>query len=172
MCASPILQVSCLSLQLSCLAPKVIQSIKLVDRVFGIMGLLLLMTCMWLCAVQIIQLLCLLLTIFNTVGFIVLVTAWEPHGHIFGNHVFCATDFKVLPMDPLPLHQHPVERCLLALVHVHLFGGTFWFSYTWNLMWQLQAQCLTHEQDTGKVLWETVHSPQESGCKLMKLCEG
>ena len=75
MCASPILQVSCLSLQLSSLAPKVIQSIKLADRVFGIMGLLLLMTCLWLYAVQIIQLLCLLLTIFNTVGFIVLVAA-------------------------------------------------------------------------------------------------
>lgn len=135
------------------------------------MGLLSLTTCMWLCCSKH-PALCLILTISNIADFIVLVTGREPHGHIFGNQVFRATDFKVLPLDPSPLHQHPVESRLLALVRAHLFGGTFWFSYTWDLTRRLQAQRLTREQDAGKALWETVRAFQESGRKLTKLHEG
>jgi phosphatidylinositol 4-phosphatase len=56
------------------------------------------------------------------------------------------------------MHQHPVESHLLALVRAHLFGGTFWFSYSWDLTRRLQTQRLTRDQDVGKALWETVYT--------------
>ena len=85
-----------------------------------------------------------------------LVTGRESHGRILGHEVFRATDFQVLPLAASAMHEHPVESHLLALVRAHLFGGTFWFSYTWDLTRRLQAQRLTRDQDVGKALWETV----------------
>lgn len=83
-------------------------------------------------------------------------TGRESHGHILGHEVFRATDFKVLPLAASPVYEHPVESHLLALVRAHLFGGSFWFSYTWDLTRRLQAQRLARDQDAGKALWETV----------------
>jgi phosphatidylinositol 4-phosphatase len=96
---------------------------------------------------------------FHTIAdFIVLVTGRESHGHILGHQVFRATDFKVLPLASSLVEQHPVESHLLALVRAHLFGGTFWFSYTWDLTCRLQEQRLTRDKNVGKAIWETVRT--------------
>ncbi|KAF8584507.1 hypothetical protein K439DRAFT_1646925 [Ramaria rubella] len=91
----------------------------------------------------------------TTSDFIVLITGREFHGDILGNEVFRATDFKVLPLAASPSIQHPVESHLLALIRMHLFGGTFWFSYSWDLTRRIQAHRLPCDQDVGKTLWQT-----------------
>jgi len=101
------------------------------DRVYGILGLLSLMAS----------------------DFIVILVGRKLKGEIFGNHVYQATDFKVLPLAS-SLYQHPAESHLLAFVRSHLFGGTFLFSYTWDLTRTLQAQRLSRERDAEKALWE------------------
>ncbi|ELU40944.1 sacI-like domain-containing protein [Rhizoctonia solani AG-1 IA] len=85
--------------------------------------------------------------------YLILITARERRGLIFGHIVYRATDFAILPIAPPPAPDHPAERHLLALVRTHLKTGAFWFSYGWDLTTRLQNQ---RPNDT-RPLWEQVH---------------
>ncbi|KAF8750698.1 SacI homology domain [Rhizoctonia solani] len=82
--------------------------------------------------------------------YLILITARERRGLIFGHIVYRATDFAILPIAPPPAPDHPAERHLLALVRTHLKTGAFWFSYGWDLTTRLQNQ---RPNDT-RPLWE------------------
>ncbi|CAE6466545.1 unnamed protein product [Rhizoctonia solani] len=82
--------------------------------------------------------------------YLILITARERRGLIFGHIVYRATDFVILPIAPPPVPDHPAERHLLALVRTHLKTGAFWFSYGWDLTTRLQSQ---RPNDT-RPLWE------------------
>jgi len=74
-----------------------------------------------------------------------------------GHDIYQATDFQVLPIDNnSQAREHPAERHLIALIHAHLAGGMFWFSYTWDITRRLQAHAVSAGADAGRALWETV----------------
>jgi len=86
----------------------------------------------------------------STCDYLILITARERRGSIFGHPVYRATDFAVLPLAVPPFPDHPAEKHLLALVRTHLKNGMFWFSYGWDLTTKLQNQ----QQGWSKPLWE------------------
>lgn len=91
--------------------------------------------------------------------YLILITNRERFGGISTNDVFNATEFEIMPLNPdvsVQNPSHPVEAYLLALVKSHLNGGSFFFSYTWDLTRRLQVQWLEEKTDAGKALWEVV----------------
>lgn len=93
-------------------------------------------------------------------------TAREIRGRLMGHDIYRATDFDILPLNPyVSSHSppHPVEGHLLALVRSHLRGGSFLFSYGWDLTRRLQAQWEGREKDTGRARWEVVRVPTGGG---------
>lgn len=97
-----------------------------------------------------------------TVGlaeYIIVITSRELRGRLMGHEIYRATDFDVLPLNPVVSTDnppHPVEGHLLALVRSHLRGGNFLFSYEWDLTRRMQAQWETRATETGKSSWEVV----------------
>jgi hypothetical protein len=87
----------------------------------------------------------------STCDYLIVITARERRGSIFGNPVYRATNFDILPLALSPV-DHPVEKHLLALVRTHLKTGTFWFSYGWDLTTKLQNK----QPASTKPLWEQV----------------
>lgn len=76
-----------------------------------------------------------------------------------GQNIYRATDYDILPLNPdisVTNPPHPVEAHLLALVRSHLAGGSFFFSYAWDLTRRLQAQWTALHEDKDKPLWEVV----------------
>ena len=94
-----------------------------------------------------------------TAEYIIVITGRELRGHLMRQNIYRATEYDILPLNPDVSVQTPpnaVEAHLLALVRSHLQGGTFYFSYAWDITRRLQAQWTTLQQDTDKVLWEIV----------------
>ncbi|KAG9122878.1 hypothetical protein FRC07_000564, partial [Ceratobasidium sp. 392] len=85
----------------------------------------------------------------STSDYLIVITGRERRGSLFGNPVYRATDFAVLPLALSPV-DHPVEKHLLALVRTHLKTGIFWFSYGWDLTTKLQNK----QPGSTKPLWE------------------
>ncbi|KAG8746619.1 hypothetical protein FRC10_004221 [Ceratobasidium sp. 414] len=85
----------------------------------------------------------------STSDYLIVITNRERRGSLFGNPVYRATDFAVLPLALAPV-DHPVEKHLLALVRTHLKTGVFWFSYGWDLTTKLQNK----QPGSTKPLWE------------------
>ena len=86
-------------------------------------------------------------------------TGRELQGRLMGHEIYRATKFEILSINPntSAYHSpHPVEAHLLALVHSHLEGGNFLFSYDWDLTQRVQAQWENRSADVGKALWEVV----------------
>ena len=91
--------------------------------------------------------------------YLILITNRERFGGITANDIFNANEFEIMPLNPdvsVQNPSHPVEAYLLALVRSHLNGGSFFFSYTWDLTRRLQVQWLAEKEDTGKAMWEVV----------------
>ena len=91
--------------------------------------------------------------------YLILITNRERFGEITNNDIFNANEFEIMPLNPdvsVQNPSHPVEAYLLALVKSHLNGGSFFFSYTWDLTRRLQVQWLEEKADAGKALWEAV----------------
>jgi len=91
--------------------------------------------------------------------YLILITNRERFGGISTNDIFNANEFEIMPLNPdvsVQNPSHPVEAYLLALVKSHLNGGSFFFSYTWDLTRRLQVQWLEEKADAGKALWEAV----------------
>ncbi|KAI0735477.1 SacI homology domain-containing protein [Earliella scabrosa] len=89
--------------------------------------------------------------------YIIVITGRELRGHLMRQNIYRATEYDILPLNPDVSVQTPpnaVEAHLLALVRSHLQGGTFYFSYAWDITRRLQAQWTTLQQDTDKALWE------------------
>lgn len=104
-------------------------------------------------------------TIYGIVGlislslseYIIVLTGRELRGRLMGHEVYRATDFDILPLNPVVSTDnspHPVEGHLLALVRSHLRGGNFFFSYEWDLTRRMQAQWETRDKEAGKYFWE------------------
>ena len=94
-----------------------------------------------------------------TAEYLILITSRERFGGITAHDIFNANEFEILPLNPdvsVQNPSHPVEAYLLALVKSHLNGGSFFFSYTWDLTRRLQAQWLAEKTDAGKAMWEAV----------------
>ena len=84
-------------------------------------------------------------------------------------NIYRATEYDILPLNPDVSVQTPpnaVEAHLLALVRSHLQGGTFFFSYGWDITRRLQAQWASLQQDGDKPLWEIVSTPPVSFCGM------
>jgi hypothetical protein len=93
--------------------------------------------------------------------YIVVVIGRELVGQHFGQDVYRATKFELLPLNPnVNVYQppHPVEGHLLALLQSHLNSGFFLFSYGVDLSRRLQVQYETVEADKTKALWEVVRT--------------
>ena len=91
--------------------------------------------------------------------YIIVITGRELRGHIMRQNIYRATEYDILPLNPDVSVQSPpnaVEAHLLALVRSHLQGGSFFFSYAWDITRRLQAQWATLQQDGDKALWEIV----------------
>ncbi|CCM01619.1 uncharacterized protein FIBRA_03680 [Fibroporia radiculosa] len=89
--------------------------------------------------------------------YIIVVTGRELRGRLMSQNIYRATDYDILPLNPDMSVQnppHPVEAHLLALVRSHLAGGSFFFSYGWDLTRRLQAQWSSLQEDGDKALWE------------------
>ncbi|KAI1797590.1 SacI homology domain-containing protein [Ganoderma leucocontextum] len=89
--------------------------------------------------------------------YIIVITGRELRGHIMRQNIYRATEYDILPLNPDVSVQSPpnvVESHLLALVQSHLQGGTFFFSYGWDITRRLQAQWMTLQEDGDKALWE------------------
>ncbi|GJE87726.1 SacI homology domain-containing protein [Phanerochaete sordida] len=89
--------------------------------------------------------------------YIIIITGRELRGRFMGHNIYRATDYDILPLNPDVSVQNPpnaVESHLLALVRSHLYGGSFLYSYGWDLTRRLQAQWQTLKDDAGKALWE------------------
>ena len=74
-------------------------------------------------------------------------------------NIYRATEYDILPLNPdvsVQSPPHNVESHPLALVQSHLQGGTFFFSYGWDITRRLQAQWNTLQDDGDKALWEVV----------------
>ena len=94
-----------------------------------------------------------------TAEYLILITNRERFGGISNNDIFNANEFEIMPLNPdvsVQNPSHPVEAYLLALVRSHLNGGSFFFSYTWDLTRRLQVQWLEEKADAGKASWEAV----------------
>lgn len=102
--------------------------------------------------------------------YLVLLTGREVRGSLFGKHIYRATDFKILPLsNSSAAMQHPVESHLLALVQSHLFGGTFYLSYEWDLTRRMQEQWEKRAEDGGRGLWEVVsHAAANRSFRLIR----
>ncbi|KAJ7630572.1 SacI homology domain-containing protein [Roridomyces roridus] len=90
--------------------------------------------------------------------YVVVISEREFKGRLLGHDIYRATDFELLPLSQninVANPPHPVEAHLIALVRSHLLGGSFLFSYDWDMTRRLQAQWETREQDTSKAFWET-----------------
>ena len=90
-----------------------------------------------------------------------MVTGRELQGSLMGNYIYRATEFEILPLNvniSVDHPSHPVESYLLALVRSHLYGGTFLFSYEWDVTRRLQAQSDSQESDKLKHMWELVRT--------------
>ena len=77
-----------------------------------------------------------------------------------------------MPLNPdvsVQNPSHPVEAYLLALVKSHLNGGSFFFSYTWDLTRRLQVQWLEEKADAGKALWEAVGIMVNCVCSIYRM---
>ncbi|KAG9083263.1 hypothetical protein FS749_006177 [Ceratobasidium sp. UAMH 11750] len=85
----------------------------------------------------------------STSDYLIVITNRERRGSLFGNPIYRATDFAVLPLALAPV-DHPVEKHLLALVRTHLKTGSFWFSHGWDLTTKLQNK----QPGSTKPLWE------------------
>ncbi|KAI0828341.1 SacI homology domain-containing protein [Trametes gibbosa] len=89
--------------------------------------------------------------------YIIVITGRELRGHIMRQNIYRATEYDILPLNPDVSVQTPpnaIETHLLALVRSHLQGGSFYFSYAWDITRRLQAQWATIQQDGDKPLWE------------------
>ncbi|PIL29655.1 hypothetical protein GSI_08292 [Ganoderma sinense ZZ0214-1] len=89
--------------------------------------------------------------------YIIVITGRELRGHIMRQNIYRATEYDILPLNPDVSVQSPpnvVESHLLALVQSHLQGGTFFFSYGWDITRRLQAQWISLQEDGDKALWE------------------
>ncbi|RPD81689.1 hypothetical protein L226DRAFT_527952 [Lentinus tigrinus ALCF2SS1-7] len=89
--------------------------------------------------------------------YIIVITGRELRGHLMRQNIYRATEYDILPLNPDVSVQTPpnaVEAHLLALVRSHLQGGTFFFSYGWDITRRLQAQWASLQQDGDKPLWE------------------
>ncbi|KAF9817501.1 hypothetical protein IEO21_03352 [Rhodonia placenta] len=89
--------------------------------------------------------------------YVIVVTGRELRGRLMGQNIYRATDYDILPLNPdisVTNPPHPVEAHLLALVRSHLAGGSFFFSYAWDLTRRLQAQWTALHEDKDKPLWE------------------
>lgn len=97
---------------------------------------------------------------FPAADFLILITDSEYKGTVLGHEVYKATNYKVLPIAPTlttnQLLNHPIEKQLLALVHSHLYAGTFHFSYTYDLTRRVQAQWVSQKEghEDGKAPWQ------------------
>ncbi len=95
----------------------------------------------------------------NAAEYIIVITGRELRGHLMRQNIYRATEYDILPLNPDVSVQTPpnaVEAHLLALVRSHLQGGTFFFSYAWDITRRLQAQWASLQQDGDKPLWEIV----------------
>ncbi|THH19070.1 hypothetical protein EUX98_g8842 [Antrodiella citrinella] len=89
--------------------------------------------------------------------YVIILTGREQKGRLMGQHIYHATDYDILPLNPDVSTTNPpnaVEAHLQALVRSHLAGGYFLFSYSWDLTRRLQAQWSSIEGDKEKQLWE------------------
>ena len=94
-----------------------------------------------------------------TAEYLILITNSERFGGITNNDILNANEFEIMPLNPdvsVQNPSHPVEAYLLALVKSHLNGGSFFFSYTWDLTRRLQVQWLEEKAGAGKAFWEAV----------------
>jgi hypothetical protein len=91
--------------------------------------------------------------------YIVVLTGRELQGRLLGNCIYRATEFEILPLNvnvSADHPSHPVEAHLLALVRSHLYGGSFLFSYEWDVTRRLQAQYGAQESGKVKYMWQMV----------------
>ncbi|TBU64759.1 SacI homology domain-containing protein [Dichomitus squalens] len=89
--------------------------------------------------------------------YVIVITGRELRGHIMRQNIYRATEYDILPLNPDVSIQNPpnvVESHLLALVQSHLQGGTFFFSYGWDVTRRLQAQWASLKEEGDKALWE------------------
>ena len=107
-----------------------------------------------------------------TAEYLILITNRERFGGISTNDVFNANEFEIMPLNPdvsVQNPSHPVEAYLLALVKSHLNGGSFFFSYTWDLTRRLQVQWLAEKTDADKALWEVVGVTGNCACSIYRI---
>lgn len=107
--------------------------------------------------------------------YIIVITGRELRGHIMRQNIYRATEYDILPLNPdVSVHTPPnaVETHLLALVRSHLQGGSFYFSYAWDITRRLQAQWTTIQQDGDKALWEIVSSSLASVASVLTMGTG
>lgn len=107
--------------------------------------------------------------------YIIVITGRELRGHIMRQNIYRATEYDILPLNPDVSVQSPpnaVESHLLALVQSHLQGGTFFFSYGWDITRRLQAQWMTLQEDGDKALWEIVSTVSLGPLQKCQYCFG
>ena len=100
-----------------------------------------------------------LLTVSDAAEYLVILTGRESKGRLLGHDIYKATDFDILPLNPnVSVYNppHPAEAHLLGLLRSHLFGGSFLFSYGYDLTRRLQAQWESREADETRGFFETV----------------
>lgn len=89
--------------------------------------------------------------------YIVVITNRDSQGKLIGNHVYQATAFAILPLNPdinVQSPPHPVEAHLLKLLRAHLDSGIFLFSYEYDVTRRMQVQWQHHNRDADKGMWE------------------
>ncbi|KAE8253923.1 hypothetical protein A4X13_0g3609 [Tilletia indica] len=94
----------------------------------------------------------------STTEFLVVITSRSRVASLFGQPIYLATDFRVLPISSSVksnLLSNPVEKALLAMLKTHLYSAPFYFSYGVDLTNSFQRQS-THPvaSDLSKPLWE------------------
>ncbi|KAE8185684.1 hypothetical protein CF336_g7309, partial [Tilletia laevis] len=94
----------------------------------------------------------------STTEFLVVITSRSKVASLFGQPIYLATDFRVLPISSSVksnLLSNPVEAALLAMLKTHLYSAPFYFSYGVDLTNSFQRQS-THPvaSDLSKPLWE------------------
>lgn len=99
----------------------------------------------------------------STGDYIVVITNRDSQGKLIGNHVYQATAFAILPLNPdinVQSPPHPVEAHLLKLLRAHLDSGIFLFSYEYDVTRRMQVQWQHHNRDADKGMWEVVCTPR------------
>jgi len=94
----------------------------------------------------------------STTEFLIVITSRSQVASLFGQPIYLATDFRVLPISSSvksSLLSNPVEKALLAMLKTHLYSAPFYFSYGVDLTNSFQRQAVHPvASDLSKPLWE------------------